>query len=64
LLKRGLELPADEWIELDYSHLPCFQEDQKEKSEVDKRKAETAKIYVELGYTKEQASEFVGVKLV
>lgn len=64
LLKKGLGLPDNEWIELDYSHLPCFQEDQKEKSEVDKRKAETVKIYVELGYTKEQASELVGVKLV
>ena len=64
LLKKGLGLPDNEWIELDYSHLPCFQEDQKEKSEVDRRKAETVKIYVELGYTKEQATELLGVKLV
>lgn len=64
LLKRGLELPSDEWLELDYSHLPCFQEDQKDKSEVDKKKAETMKIYVvDLGLTNEQASEIVGIKL-
>ena len=62
LLKKGLRLPDNEWIELDYSHLPCFQEDQKEKSAISKERAETIKTLVECGYTKEEAIEMIDSK--
>jgi len=62
LLKRGLNLPDNEWLELDYSHLPCFQEDEVKKSETDKKKAETVKIYVDLGMDLKEAMNLANVK--
>jgi hypothetical protein len=62
LLKKGLNLPDNEWLELDYSHLPCFQEDEAKKSDIDKKQAETIKIYTELGMSIEEAMNLVGVK--
>lgn len=61
-LKRGLGLPADEWLELDYSHLPCFKEDEKEKSEIDKNKASTYKTYIDAGMEVNEAREICGIK--
>jgi len=62
LLKRGLKLPNNEWLELDYSHLPCFQEDEEKKSEIDKRQAETVKLYTDIGISLKEAMELAGVK--
>ena len=54
-LKRGLGLPNKEWLEIDFSHLPCMQEDEVKKATVTNRNANSIKTLVDSGYTKEEA---------
>ena len=58
-LAAGLRLPSDEWLEIDFSHLPCMQEDNVKTSQVAERNARAINTLVQAGYTKEEAAEVV-----
>ena len=59
LISRG------EWLELDYSHIPVLQENEKEKAEVNKIKAESLSIALRDGVLNPtQYAEAIGIELV
>lgn len=59
-ITRYLGLPDNEFVELDYSHLPALKDDEVKKSEIQKRKAETYKILREQGIEDKEAQILAG----
>lgn len=59
LAKRFGLLDRGESLELDFSHLPIMQEDEKEKAEVIEKKARAAQILLANGYSPEQVNELM-----
>jgi len=60
-LKNGLLLPNNEWLELEYSHLPIFKENEKEKAETSKVKAEAYKSFIDAGIDPTEARMLSGI---
>lgn len=58
-ISKGLRLPDNEWLELDYSHVAALQDDDVENSQVAERNARAIKTLVEAGYTKEEATKLI-----
>lgn len=55
--------PKEEYLCLDYSHIPALQEDEKRKAEVNKLNAESIKILRENGFTPDQIESVTGIKI-
>lgn len=62
-LTKGLGLPENEWIELDYSHIPALKEDDKEKAEITKLKVEAYEKLIGLGFDENQAAQITGIEI-
>jgi hypothetical protein len=58
-MSSGLRLDNGEYLELDYSHLPCMQEDNVKTSQVAERNARAVNTLVQAGYSKEEAATVV-----
>lgn len=59
LAKRFGVLDKGETLDLDFSHLPIMQDDEKEKAEVIEKKARAAQILLSNGYSPEQVNELM-----
>lgn len=60
-LKLGLKMNPNEWLELDYSHLPIFKEDEKEKAQTAKTKADALSSLIDSGIDAKEARIIVGL---
>jgi phage portal protein BeeE len=60
-LSKGLELPENEWIEMDFSHIPALKEDDKEKAEIIKLKTEAYDKLVTSGWNDKEARKVTGL---
>jgi len=58
-MSKGLRLPDDEWLELDYSHIQALQKDELTHARVMEIKTKAIKTLLDSGYSREEAEKVI-----